>query len=74
MNGASIQDWNTITSEEAYRLGQAEFRGMTIQALKDIKEDIAEIKQQNSVTRYISMAIAGISGIVSGILGKDVHI
>lgn len=68
------KDWNTISSEEAYRLGQAEFRGMTIQALKDIKEDIAEIKGQNNTTRYISMTIAGVSGIISGVLGKDIHI
>ena len=37
-------DWNNITTEEAYRLSQAEFRGMTIQALKDIRCDIQELK------------------------------
>ena len=69
-----IKSWNEITSTEAYRLQNAEFHGMTIQALKDIREDIAEIKQQNNVTRWISMGIAGVAGILSGIMGKDIKI
>jgi len=65
-------DWNNITTEEAYRLSQAEFRGMTIQALKDIRCDIQELKGYNNNSRYISMIIAGISGVISGIFGKDI--
>ena len=68
------KSWNEITSAEAYRLQNAEFHGMTIQALKDIREDIAEIKQQNNVTRWISMGIAGVAEILSGIMGKDIKI
>ena len=36
----TTMDWNQITTDEAYRLSQAEFKGMTIQALQDLKEDI----------------------------------
>ena len=51
-------NWNEITTEEAYRLSQAEFKGMTMQALKDIREDIQELKGYNNNTRYISMTLA----------------
>lgn len=64
-------NWSEISNEEAFRLSQAEFRGMVIQALKDIRSDVNDMKQQNAITRYISIAIAGIAGIISGILGRD---
>ena len=63
-----------ITSEESYRLTQAEFKGMTIQALRDIRDDINEIKQQNNITRWISFGIAGIAGIVSNVIGKEIKL
>ena len=66
-------NWNEITTEEAYRLSQAEFKGMTMQALKDIREDIQESKGYNNNTRYISMILAGISGIASGIFGSTMN-
>ena len=65
---------DSITSEEAYRMETAEFKGMVIQSLKDIREDIGEIKNQNNMTRWISLAIAGVAGVVSGAIGKDIHI
>jgi hypothetical protein len=51
-------------------MSQSEFKGMVIQSLKDIREDISELKQQNNITRWISMGIAGIAGIVSGVVTK----
>ncbi len=63
-----------ITQEESYRINQSEFKGMVIQSLKDIREDVAEIKNQNNVTRWISLSIAGVAGVLSGILGKDIKI
>ena len=65
-------NWNDITTEETYRLSQAEFKGMVIQALKDIRCDIQELKSYNTNSRYISMVIAGISGIVAHILEKNI--
>ena len=69
---ANNSNWNEITTEESYRLSQAEFKGMTIQALKDIRSDIQDLQGYNNSSRYISMIIAGIAGIVSGIFGSQV--
>ena len=68
-----LNNWDQISSEEAFRLSSAEFRGMTIQALKDIREDINDLKGYNNNSRYISMFIAGVAGIVSGILGRTIN-
>ena len=65
--------WDQITSEEAYRLSQAEFKGMAIQALKDIRGDIHDLQSYNNNTRYISMILAGIAGIASGIFGSSIQ-
>ena len=65
--------WDQITSAEAYRLQNAEFRGMTIQALKDIREDIRGLQDYNNNTRFISMILAGIAGIASGIFGSSIQ-
>tara|TARA_Y100000310_G_scaffold313745_1_gene362464 strand:+ start:269 stop:568 length:300 start_codon:yes stop_codon:yes gene_type:complete len=42
----NCKDWHKIENGEALRLSQAEFKGMTIQALQDIRDDIAEIKDE----------------------------
>ena len=68
-----LSRWDQITSEEAFRLSQAEFKGMTIQALKDIREDIRQLQSYNNNTRYISMLLAGIAGIVSGFFGSSIN-
>lgn len=68
------QTLDEISKEDAYRMDQSEFKGMVIQSLKDIREDIAELKGQNNVSRWISMGVAGVAGIISGLLGKDVHL
>ena len=70
MVSKKMANWNEITTDETFRLSQAEFKGMTIQALKDIRSDIKELQNYNTGSRYISMIIAGITGIVSGILGR----
>lgn len=61
-------DWKDISTDEAYRLSLAEFKGTTIQALQDLKQDIAEIKHDNSVRNYITLSIGGIAGIAASIL------
>jgi len=71
-NGGKLTDWNKITTDEAYRLSQAEFKGMSIQALQDLQRDVQELKNYNNNTRYISMGIAGISGIVASIFGQKI--
>jgi len=68
------QTLEEITSEESYRMSQSEFKGMVVQSLKDIREDIAEIKGQNNMSRWISMGVAGLAGIVSGIIGKEIKL
>jgi hypothetical protein len=64
------QTIDEITSEEAYHMQNAEFRGMVIQSLKDIREDITDLKSQNNISRWVSMGIAGVAGIVSGVVTK----
>lgn len=64
-----MTEWMDITTEEAYRLSQAEFKGTVIQALKDINRRLDNLDSYNNNSRYISMIIAGISGIVSGVVG-----
>ena len=73
MPNTNLSNWDQITSEEAFRLSQAEFKGMTIQALKDIREDIRGLQDYNNNTRYISMILAGIAGIVSGFFGSSIQ-
>lgn len=58
-----------ITTEQALRLQNAEFKGMVIQALADIRNDIKEIKQEQSNQRLLQMLISGIVGGISGIFG-----
>ena len=62
------EDWNSISSGEAYRLKEAEFRGMVMQALKDIQNDIKEQNDDARVTRWISMSVAGASGVITSVL------
>ena len=61
-----------ITTEQTYKLSQAEFKGMVIQALSDIRSDIKEIKQDQANTRYIQMIVSGIVGGVSGLFGGHI--
>ena len=68
-----LSKWDQITTDEAYKLSMAEFRGMTIQALKDIREDIRGLQDYNNNTRYISLLLAGIAGIASGIFGSSIN-
>lgn len=68
------QTLDQINSEEAYRMSQAEFKGMVIQSLKDIREDIADIKTQNNVVKWISFGIAGLTGLVSSLIGRELKI
>lgn len=69
-NTDQLTNWNEITSDEAYRLSQAEFRGMVMQALKDIRCDINDLKSYNTNSRYMSMFLGGLAGIVSGLFGS----
>lgn len=71
-NGKNLTNWSTITTEDQLKLSNAEFRGMVLQALTDIRDDIADIKQQNNITRYISFAISGATGVISGVFGKNI--
>ena len=74
MNYMASSKWNELTNSQAFQLSQAEFKGMTMQALKDIKEDISQLQSYNNNSRYIAMVIAGIAGIVSGILGREIKL
>lgn len=71
MSNDQMTNWHQITSEEAFRLSQAEFKGMVMQALKDLRDDVKNLESYNSTSRYISMFIAGLSGIVSGLFGES---
>ena len=64
--------WDDLKDSEAQAMKRGEFQGMVIQALNDIRNDVADLKTQNNITRYISFGIAGLSGIVSGFFSNQV--
>lgn len=68
----NLRNWDEITTNEAYMLSQAEFRGMVIQALSDIRSDIQELKADRNAKNYISYAVAAIVGAISGMFGGNV--
>ena len=72
-NGKNLTNWSDIDSADAYRLSQAEFKGMAIQALQDLKEDVNEIKRQNEVRGYINYLISGFVGLIGGLFGVNLH-
>lgn len=61
-------DWKNITTDDVYQLSQAEFKGATIQALQDIREDIKELQQDAKVRNWITFGIGGASGLIASIL------
>ena len=68
------KNWEDLNSNETYKLNMAEFRGMTIQALQNIKEDLKEVKQnqlnlQSQVNnqKLIAMVMGGVAGVVAAI-------
>jgi hypothetical protein len=65
-------DWKDITTDEAYRLDNAKFQGMTIQALQDLRNDIDELKTQNNNKNIISYTISLVIGAVAGIFGGQI--
>lgn len=73
MKQLTTDQWKDISTDEAYKLSQAEFKGMALQAFQDIRNDIHEMKQERAITRYISFAIAGLTGILSGLFGTHLH-
>jgi hypothetical protein len=61
-------DWKDISTDEAYRLSVAEFRGMVIQSLQDIREDIKNMQQDSKITRWITFGIGGAGGMLISVL------
>lgn len=64
----TIQDWKNVSTDEAYKLSQAEFKGMVIQSLQDIREDIKEIQQDAKVRNWITFGIGGVAGLLASAL------
>jgi len=65
--------WNEITSEEAYRLSMAEFKGATLEALQSLDRRVASLEDYNQNTRLISLLISGVSGVLSGFFGINLR-
>lgn len=61
-------DWKNITTDDAYQLSMSEFKGITTQALQDIREDIKELKQDAKVRNWITFGIGGLSGLIASII------
>jgi hypothetical protein len=61
-------DWKNISTDDVYQLSMSEFKGATIQALQDIREDIKELQQDSRVRNWITFGIGGLSGIIASIL------
>lgn len=62
------KDWQEISTEDVYKLSMSEFKGTTIQALQDIREDIKDIQQDAKVKNWITFGIGGLAGIIASIL------
>ncbi len=62
------KDWQDISTNEAYRLSVAEFRGMVLQSLQDIRGDIKDIQQDTKIRSYITFAVGGIAGVVTSLI------
>lgn len=69
MNNTS---WDDLSEEQTYKLSMAEFKGATIQALKEIKnnidcnkDEIAKIRDQLNNVKFISGLIGGIGGAIA---------
>lgn len=62
------KDWQEISTEDVYKLSMSEFKGTTIQALQDIREDIKDIQQDAKVRNWITFGIGGLAGIIASIL------
>lgn len=65
-------NWKELSNDQAYKLSMSEFKGATIQALKDIDSRVEKLESYNSNTRIISLALSGITGIVAGLFGSKV--
>jgi hypothetical protein len=61
-------DWKDISTDEAYRLSVAEFRGMVLQSLQDIRGDIKDIQQDTKIRSYITFATGGLAGIITSLI------
>lgn len=64
----NTSDWKDISTDDVYKLSMSEFKGATIQALQDIREDIKDLQQDAKVRNWITFGIGGASGIVASIL------
>jgi hypothetical protein len=61
-------NWKNISTDDVYQLSMSEFKGATIQALQDIREDIKDIKKDAQVRGWISFGIGGAAGLIASIL------
>lgn len=61
-------DWKDVSTDEAYKLSQAEFKGMVIQSLQDIREDIKNIQQDAKVRNWITFGVGSLAGIIASTL------
>ncbi len=63
-----VSDWKDITTDDVYQLSMSEFKGATIQALQDLREDIKELKQDARVRNWITFGIGGLSGLIASVI------
>lgn len=69
-----MRNWENLNKDDAYKMNMAEFKGQTIQALQDIKENqtrlqnsIIEVQNQVNSQKLIAAIMGGISGIVTAL-------
>ncbi len=61
-------DWKDISTDDAYQLSMSEFKGTTIQALQDLRDDVRELKQDAKVRNWITFGIGGLAGLIASLL------
>lgn len=61
-------DWKDISTDDAYKLSMSEFKGITTQALQDIREDIKDLQQDAKVRNWITFGIGALSATITSIL------
>lgn len=66
--------WFELRQDEAYLLSMAEFKGATLQALKELREDVNEnrksikrVDEQVSNLKVISATIGALGGVATSI-------
>lgn len=64
------KNWYKTNNDQAFKMSMAEFRGMTIQALIDIRKDIRNNRKDINNLKLVSATVGAVGGLVVSILSN----